>query len=167
MSSDEILEFLRHQLDPAAFEKAQTMLRAMTDTSATDADLDDIERLSGSPRPGAMDQRMAYDMAATSPGKIVANREVAISEVEGVVGRHTVLACDSAASVFQTALKQMGVPTQGIHVSALPSIFRAHRDRMRRTSAGGSDPRPYVAQDSRSAAAFAKSFPDLARIKAL
>jgi hypothetical protein len=162
MPNDELLEFLRHLLDPAAFEKAQTMLRAMTDTST-----DESLRPPGSPEPlrGAQDRAMAYDMASTSPGKIVANREVAISEVEGTVGRHTVLACDSAASVFRAALAQMGVSTQGIHVSALPSIFRAHRDKMRRASAGGTPTRP--AMDARAAADFDRRFPDLARIKVL
>jgi hypothetical protein len=163
-ATTELMEFLKYKLDDQAYLKAELMVKAIAGTSATDDDPDDSSTI-----PGAMDQRMlmAFDFASTSAGRIVADREVAISEVEATVGRHTVLACDSAASVFKAALKQMGVPTTGIHPSALPAIFRAHRDRMRRGSGDGGSPRPYVAQDARGTADFDRRFPDIGRLKAI
>lgn len=150
MPCDELLEFLRHLLEPAAYEKAQAMVRGLTDTSSTDET---------KPPGGAMDQRPVYAMDSTSAGRLVADPEMAISEVEGTLGRHTVMACNSAASVFAAALKHMGIPTAGVHRDAFPEMFRGH---VRARRDGG-----YRAPSRAGSASFARTNPDVARIKVL
>lgn len=148
--SGELLEFLKYKLDDASYLKAESMVKILVGTSTTDT----------TKSPGAMDSHLAYDHNSTSPGRIVADRERAIAEVEPIVGRHAVIACDSAAAVFRTALDFMGVPTNGVHRDAFPEVFRAH---VRARRDGGS----YRAPSRVGGAAFATQHPDVARIKVL
>jgi hypothetical protein len=154
-----LMEFLHLSLTEQQYLKAEQLVKAMADISSTEQDSNRLN--------GAMDSRsMAYDMSATSAGRIVADREVAIREVEGTVGRDTVLACDSAASVFRAALSSMGIDARNLHRDALPEVFRGHA-RQRRIAAGGGGYSAPMAMDARGSADFARRFPDLARIRVL
>jgi hypothetical protein len=72
-----------------------------------------------------------------------------------------VLGMDSAAAVYRHALTQMGHDCAGVHASALPAIWEAHK---RNRSRNGAAP---MATDSSSGAGFRSRFPHAAAIKAI
>lgn len=140
---DELLEFLRHLLEPAAYEKAQAMVRGLTDTSSTED-------------PPAMDSRPVYAMDSRDAFTRMNDLRNAEREVAPVVGE--ILGMDSASAVFREALTRMGVTTRDLHPSALPVMFRSAKR-------GNVSVRP--AMDGRRAATFATKHPEIARIRVL
>jgi len=114
--------FLERHLGPDQYEEADKLVDAIVAEAANAPDRDDTR--------GTRDNTPTYAMDSANPGRIVADRDCAIREVEPIVGRAAVLACDSAASVFRVALAEMGVSSaRTVHASALPSMFRmaSHR----------------------------------------
>jgi hypothetical protein len=144
-------QFLSRKLSDEDFGSAIAMLRDVLAGGAAE------DEETGLPRPGgAMDQRHRFAMDSASPGKIVAERELAIQECSLSVPRESLIACDSAENVFRTALRQMGVPSDNLHPSALPAMFRTVRR--------GGSPTQHLS-NPRAAADFATRFPDAARIR--
>jgi hypothetical protein len=131
-------------------------------------DYEEIERLLDAPdddpdtgTPQAADG-FRYAMDSATPTRAVAEMLAAIDETAPVVGRHVVLAQNSAAAVFRAALVAMGVDAATVHPSGLPLLFRTVRRRQRD---GDSQPAPVLTGAAR--AAFAKEHPYLARIRIL
>jgi hypothetical protein len=154
-----LLAFLKTKLNSADMQELEDMLGT-----------DSPEPFEGMPRTGAMDSRMAYDYRSTNPGRIVADRERAIAEVEGTVGRDTVMACDSAASVFRTALKAVGVRAESVHETGLAQMWDMARRNRRgdQANAGFAAAGGSVATESRQVASspdFARRHPNAARIR--
>jgi len=143
-----LLSFLENRLSAEAYLEAETLIRAIDEDAG--------------PMQGAMDQRRSFAMDSRHPGRIVADRECALQECEAVVPRSILIACDSAESVFRTALKHMGVQAGSLHASALPVMFRTAR----RSQHGGS-PAARVAMDGAASKSFFDRFPEAARIKAM
>ncbi len=158
MPNNELLEFLRHLLDPAAYQKAEMLLRAMTDTSSTDESI----RPDGTPEPlrGAQDGAYRYTLGSTD--SFVKMRDLSAAQTETGIN----MAMD-ATSCFRQALTRMGVDARDVHPTALAEVYRVHRRSQRRVTSGGGDPRPYAAQDTRGAADFDRRFPNAARIKVM
>jgi len=149
-AATELKLFLETKLQPDDYADAEKLIDAMS--GAEDEE-------TGLPRPGgAQDHRFAMDSA--SPGRIVADRDCAIAEVERFVGRHTVMACDSASGVFRAALGHLGVDARALPNAALPALWRITQ---RAATGAGGAPRP--AYNARDAAAFAAKFPELARVR--
>jgi hypothetical protein len=65
---------------------------------------------------------------------------------------------DSAADVYRTALKMLGVPgVEKIHPSAYPALLAAQPK--------GPKPTPVIAADAAAVAGFAERYPGAAKIK--
>lgn len=169
----ELLSFLRDQLDDRRYAKAEELVRALTDVSSSDSDPAWPDALKNNTT--ANDQRV-YAMDSASAGRVVADRECAIAEVSAVLDRTRVLACDSAAAVFRTALTALGVDSRSLPDSALPTMFRtARRGAGVPVSQGGSgygtSGGSYSAamsaprSDPANRAGFERRFPDAARVR--
>jgi hypothetical protein len=151
-------DLLRRVLSSADFEKARELLRAV-DPANDEPDEDDFDPTSGRRLrpPTANDHRFAMD--STSPGRFMADREMAIAMCEPVTGRAALMACDGPAAIFRTALRQLGVDTNGVHPSGLPAIFRIAR----RAQIGGAQP----AMSERDHQRFVARHPEAARIRVI
>jgi hypothetical protein len=152
--SNELLEFLRHLLDPAAYQKAELLLKACTDTSTSDAE---SIRPPGSPEPlnGAMDSGYRYSLGSSDA--FTKMRDLTAAQTETGV----TMAMD-AASCFRQALAGFGVNARDVHATALPEIYRAHTRQRRHAASGGGA--PTMATDSRTTNDFDRRFPGIARI---
>ena len=142
---DELLEFLRHLLEPAAYEKAQAMVRGLTDTSSTED-------------PPAMDSR--YRFALDSRDAFTKMRDLQAAQRETGI----IVAADATAT-FRLALDGLGVNHRDVHPSGLPEIYRAHARQRSHGPNGGGYARP--AMDGRAAAKFSRDCPEAARIRVL
>lgn len=118
-------------------------------------------------KPTSAADSLAMDAApATARGQ--AQLRIAAELCESVIGRETVLACDSAESIVRTALLALGAPTaRTAHVDALPAMLSAALRGQRTTTATRSPIglfRPVLAADRGDN--FAKRFPAVARVRA-
>ncbi|AOF18143.1 DNA primase [Yersinia enterocolitica] len=106
----------------------------------------------------AMDS--AIRLAADSATKLAAKnfREVREAEqaVRPLIG--DVVAMDSAADVYRTALEQSGIDVKGIHQSAFPAMVQMAISQKQNS-------RPVIAQDSASISDFEKAFPTAGKLK--
>ena len=103
----------------------------------------------------------AIRLAADSATKKAAQnfREIREAElaVRPLIG--DVVAMDSAADVYRTALEQSGVDTKGVHPSAFPSLVKmaiSQKESSRPAS---------LAQDSASISEFESAFPTAGKLK--
>lgn len=127
--------------------------------TADDEDDEDDDKKDDKVSKTAMDSaiRLAADSATK---KAVQNfREVREAEqaVRPLIG--DVVAMDSAADVYRTALEQSGVDIKGVHPSAFPSLVK-----MAISQKENSRPAP-LAQDSASISEFEKAFPTAGKLK--
>lgn len=127
--------------------------------TADDEDDEDDDKKDDKVSKTAMDS--AIRLAADSATKKAAQnfREVREAEqaVRPLIG--DVVAMDSAADVYRTALEQSGVDIKGVHPSAFPSLVKmaiSHKESSR--------PAP-LAQDSASISEFEKAFPTAGKLK--
>jgi hypothetical protein len=146
----QLKDFLRRKLSDADFGEVLAILAGGAGE----------DEKTGLPLPGgAMDRNHLYAMdGGAHAGRIVSDREMALQECSTVVPRENLIACDSAASVFKTTLRHLGVSTEGLHPSAYPAMLR--------TAKRGGSPAHHI-HNPRAAADFATRFPDAARIKGI
>lgn len=107
----------------------------------------------------AMDKALADAVKAATDA--ATKRQVQIREAERAVRPYVgdlAVALDSADAVYETALKTLGVPTEGVHPTAFPAILST-------IPVPGSAPKKtVVAQDAAAAKSFAERYPDAKRI---
>lgn len=108
----------------------------------------------------AMDAAISASVKAATEKAARQQREIRVAEeaVRPWVGN--IMAQDSAAGVYSTALKALGVDVNGVHPSAFPAILKAQP----LPGAKRRDTSPALAQDSAQVKSFAERFPDAARI---
>lgn len=127
--------------------------------TADDEDDEDDDKKDDKVSKTAMDS--AIRLAADSATKKAAQnfREIREAElaVRPLIG--DVVAMDSAADVYRTALEQSGVDIKGVHPSAFPSMVK-----MAISQKENSRPAP-LAQDSASISDFEKAFPTAGKLK--
>lgn len=127
--------------------------------TADDEDDEDDDKKDDKVSKTAMDS--AIRLAADSATKKAAQnfREVREAEqaVRPLIG--DVVAMDSAADVYRTALEQSGIDIKGVHPSAFPSLVK-----MAISQKENSRPAP-LAQDSASISDFEKAFPTAGKLK--
>jgi hypothetical protein len=156
-----LTDLLRRVLSTSDFQRVQDLLRDV-DPASDELDPDDFNPMTGTrirgEEPGANDQRL-YAMDSAMPGRVVADRECAIAECEPIVGRAALIACDSAASVFRTALTRLGVDHRDLPNSGLPPVFRMAK----RVQSGVARP----ALSGRAYADFERNWPNAARIRVM
>ena len=120
--------------------------------------------------PGAAEDAVLGMDAAPDSRTGRAARDVAIERTAPHVGRHVVLACDSAKAVYRAALAELGVATRGMHAHALMPTFAAAVRQQHGTPGGdlrhGGLPRPAatLANDDRG---FRARFPAVAGVRSL
>ena len=145
----ELLNFLENKLSNRDYVEAEAMVKSLPDYDKDDS--------SNQPRP-AMDRKpYGFAMDSRRPGRIIADREAAIQECERTVPRSRLMACDSAANVFRTALSELNVDHLTLDDAALPAMYRVS------IRGGRYNPAPTAAET----AAFNKRFPDAGRIKSI
>lgn len=107
----------------------------------------------------AMDSaiRLATDSATKKAAQNFREIREAELAVRPLIG--DVVAMDSAADVYRTALEQSGVDIKGVHPSAFPSLVK-----MAISQKENSRPAP-LAQDSASISDFEKAFPTAGKLK--
>lgn len=107
----------------------------------------------------AMDSaiRLAEDSATKKAAQNFREVREAEQAVRPLIG--DVVAMDSAADVYRTALEQSGVDTKGVHPSAFPSLVK-----MAISQKESSRPAP-LAQDSATVSEFEKAFPTAGKLK--
>lgn len=107
----------------------------------------------------AMDSaiRLAADGATKKSAQNFREVREAEQVVRPLIG--DVVAMDSAADVYRTALEQSGVDIKGVHPSAFPSLVK-----MAISQKESSRPAP-LAQDSASISDFEKAFPTAGKLK--
>lgn len=127
--------------------------------TADDEDDEDDDKKDDKVSKTAMDS--AIRLAADSATKKAAQnfREIREAElaVRPLIG--DVVAMDSAADVYRTALEQSGVDIKGVHPSAFPSLVK-----MAISQKESSRPAA-LAQDSESISEFEKAFPTAGKLK--
>ena len=127
--------------------------------TADDEDDEDDDKKDDKVSKTAMDS--AIRLAADSATKKAAQnfREVREAEqaVRPLIG--DVVAMDSAADVYRTALEQSGVDIKGVHPSAFPSLVK-----MAISQKENSRPAP-LAQDTASISEFESAFPTAGKLK--
>lgn len=127
--------------------------------TADDEDDEDDDKKDDKVSKTAMDS--AIRLAADSATKKAAQnfREIREAElaVRPLIG--DVVAMDSAADVYRTALEQSGVDIKGVHPSAFPSLVK-----MAISQKESSRPAA-LAQDSASISEFEKAFPTAGKLK--
>lgn len=127
--------------------------------TANDEDDEDEDKKDDKVSKTAMDS--AIRLAADSATKKAAQNFRAVREAEQAVRPliGDVVAMDSAADVYRTALEQSGVDIKGVHPSAFPSLVK-----MAISQKENSRPAP-LAQDSASISDFEKAFPTAGKLK--
>ena len=161
----ELKNLLEPHLSGSEYEHACELIDALAENMGGD----EPHGTRDTPRPGGAMDSYRFAMDSAGPGRIVADLNNAIAQVEPVVGRAAILACDSAASVFRTALAQLGVDARDLPASALPTMWNVTR-RGHGAQSGGAGGhslllRPYT--PASVSADFARNFPDAARIRSL
>ncbi len=106
----------------------------------------------------AMDSaiRLATDSATKRAAKNFREVREAEQAVRPLIG--DVVAMDSAADVYRTALEQSGIDVKGIHHSAFPAMVQMAISQKQNS-------RPVIAQDSASISDFEKDFPTAGKLK--
>lgn len=106
----------------------------------------------------AMDSaiRLATDSATKRAAKNFREVREAEHAVRPLIG--DVVAMDSAADVYRTALEQSGIDVKGIHHSAFPAMVQMAISQKQNS-------RPVIAQDSASISDFEKDFPTAGKLK--
>lgn len=100
--------------------------------------------------------RLAKDSAAKQAAKNFREVREAEQAVRPLIG--DVVAMDSAADVYRTALEQSGIDVKGIHHSAFPAMVQMAINQKQNS-------RPVIAQDSASISDFEKDFPTAGKLK--
>lgn len=100
--------------------------------------------------------RLAKDSAAKQAAKNFREVREAEQAVRPLIG--DVVAMDSAADVYRTALEQSGIDVKGIHHSAFPAMVQMAISQKQNS-------RPVIAQDSASISDFEKDFPTAGKLK--
>ena len=100
--------------------------------------------------------RLAKDSAAKQAAKNFREVREAEQAVRPLIG--DVVAMDSAADVYRTALEQSGIDVKGIHHSAFPAMVQMAISQKQNS-------RPVIAQDSASISEFEKDFPTAGKLK--
>lgn len=100
--------------------------------------------------------RLAKDSAAKQAAKNFREVREAEQAVRPLIG--DVVAMDSAADVYRTALEQSGIDVKGIHHSAFPAMVQMAISQKQNS-------RPAIAQDSASISDFEKDFPTAGKLK--
>lgn len=100
--------------------------------------------------------RLAKDSAAKQAAKNFREVREAEQAVRPLIG--DVVAMDSAADVYRTALEQSGIDVKGIHHSAYPVMVQMAISQKQNS-------RPVIAQDSASISDFEKDFPTAGKLK--
>lgn len=100
--------------------------------------------------------RLAKDSAAKQAAKNFREVREAEQAVRPLIG--DVVAMDSAADVYRTALEQSGIDVKGIHHSAFPAMVQMAISQKQNS-------RPVIAQDSASIGDFEKDFPTAGKLK--
>lgn len=99
---------------------------------------------------------LAKDSAAKQAAKNFREVREAEQAVRPLIG--DVVAMDSAADVYRTALEQSGIDVKGIHHSAFPAMVQMAISQKQNS-------RPVIAQDSASISDFEKDFPTAGKLK--
>ena len=107
-----------------------------------------------------------YAMDSRHAGRIAADRDCALAECERAVPRQRLMAQDSAANVFRSALNEIGVPHLDLDDAALPAMFRVS-SRLGSTNSAGTPTRHSMAMDSGTHADFDARFPAVAAVRSL
>jgi len=100
--------------------------------------------------------RLAKDSAAKQAAKNFREVREAEQAVRPLIG--DVVAMDSAADVYRTALEQSGIDVKGIHHSAFPAMVQMAISQKQNS-------RPVIAQDSASISDFEKDYPTAGKLK--
>lgn len=100
--------------------------------------------------------RLAQDSATKLAAKNFREVREAEQAVRPLIG--DVVAMDSAADVYRTALEQSGIDVKGIHHSAFPAMVQMAISQKQNS-------RPVIAQDSASISDFEKDFPTAGKLK--
>lgn len=156
--------------DKEAADKAAKDAEKEDPEGTNDADMDDVdgedefpEKPEGGGEKPAATNIKAKDkrgkdkaMDAAISAAIAANdaKHVAAREVESILG---VVSYDSADKFYKAALDKLGVPTEGVHVSALPALLKLAKDK-----ATASAP---IVGDSAASADMVKNIPGLSRLR--
>lgn len=139
----------------AKIVKAEGAEAAAMDEESDDEKDDDKDKVT---KP-AMDKAIAD--AVKSATEAATKRQVQIRDAERAVRPYVgdlAVAFDSAEAVYETALKTLGVVTEGVHPSAFAAILST-------IPVPGSTPKKaVVAQDAAAAKGFAERYPDAKRI---
>lgn len=108
------------------------------------------------------EDKRAHDEAilATAQKNFAAMRQ-AEAAVKPLVGELSLLACDSAESIYRLALDQAGVDLRGIHPSAFPHLVRVEIEKKAAESAAPEAP---IAMDSATVTGFKEMFPGAQRL---
>ena len=127
--------------------------------TADDEDDEDDDKKDDKVSKTAMDSaiRLAADSATKKAAQNFREFREAEQAVRPLIG--DVVAMDSAADVYRTALEQSGIDIKGVHPSAFPSLVK-----MAISQKENSRPAP-LAQDSASISDFEKAFPTAGKLK--